>query len=324
MCLYPKLIRNPKYKPNKKNGGIIPPILDTRCLVVPIGCQQCMECKKQKAMNWKVRLLEDIKVNKNGRFVTLTYKPKKLKELAAEFPGLTGYELDNAIATRSVRLFLENWRKKYGKSLRHWFVTELGHKGTEHLHIHGIVWTDQPAKAIIAKWPYGYVWAGYGEQYNNYVNEATVNYITKYVHKMDETHKNYQPIVLTSAGIGSAYVETQNAKKNKYQEGATNEAYRTREGYKLGLPIYYRNKLYTDEQRERLWIEKLNKQERYVNGIKVDISKGEWEYFEAVKEARKLNKKLGYGDGQKDWNQMEYERQRRMLKIEEKINNNNK
>ena len=48
MCLYPRLIKNPKYKPNKKNGGQVPPILDSRVLAVPIGCGKCLECKKQK------------------------------------------------------------------------------------------------------------------------------------------------------------------------------------------------------------------------------------------------------------------------------------
>ena len=32
MCLYPTLIKNPKYKPNKKNGGQVPPVLDKRVL----------------------------------------------------------------------------------------------------------------------------------------------------------------------------------------------------------------------------------------------------------------------------------------------------
>ena len=33
-----------------------------------------------------------------------------------------------------------------------------------------------------------------------------------------------------------------------------------------GLPIYYRNLIYTEEEREKLWIEKLNKGERWIGG----------------------------------------------------------
>ena len=60
MCLYPKLIANPKYKANKKNGGNVPPIFDKRVLTIPIGCGKCIECKKKKAREWQVRLSEEI------------------------------------------------------------------------------------------------------------------------------------------------------------------------------------------------------------------------------------------------------------------------
>ena len=73
MCLYPKLIKNPKYKANKKNGGQVPPIFDDRVVMVPIGCGKCMECCKQKANNWRVRLHEEIKKDNSGTFVTLTF-----------------------------------------------------------------------------------------------------------------------------------------------------------------------------------------------------------------------------------------------------------
>ena len=38
------------------------------------------------------------------------------------------------------RLCLERVRKQTGKSIKHWFITELGHVKTERLHLHGIVW----------------------------------------------------------------------------------------------------------------------------------------------------------------------------------------
>ena len=70
MCLYPRLITNPKYKANKKNGGNIPPVLDDRVKMVPIGCNKCIECKRQKANNWRVRLSEEIRHDKGIFIVT--------------------------------------------------------------------------------------------------------------------------------------------------------------------------------------------------------------------------------------------------------------
>ena len=138
------------------------------------------ECRKAKQREWQVRLKEDIKHNTNGKFITLTFsnewiakitkevtqKTTKIKngikttwidkngklwhrykyKYVTEEVQLKGYDLDNAIARHAVRKFNERWRKRYGKAIRHWLVTELGHNGTENIHIHGIIWTDKKVK----------------------------------------------------------------------------------------------------------------------------------------------------------------------------------
>lgn len=329
MCLYPRLINNRKYTENKKNGGVIPAVSDKRVLLVPVGCGNCIECRKQKARNWQVRLLEDVRHEKNGKFVTFTFSNESIKEIAEEIKlkkiggenKKEGYELDNQIAKRAVRKFLERWRKKYKKSLRHWLVTELGHNGTENLHMHGIVWTDQKLEEVEKHWQYGFVWKGKGEEKENYVNEKTVNYLTKYVSKQDKQHEYYKPIVLTSPGMGAGYIKRTDSVNNGYKGEDTRETYRTRTGHEIAMPVYWRNKIYSEEEREKLWIEKLDKQERWVCGEKIDVSKGEEEYDAIVKYYREKNRRLGYGDDAIDWNKKEYENQRRKLIIEQRIKN---
>lgn len=306
MCLYPTLIKNPKYRANKKNGGVVPPIKDKRTELVPVGCGKCMECMKKKAREWQVRLHEEVKTNKNGKFVTLTFSNESIKELS-EGINLEGYELDNEIAKKGVRRFLERWRKKHKKSVRHWLVTELGGQGTENIHLHGIIFTNESEEEITEKWKYGYTWIG------DYVNEKTINYIVKYIHKQDLKHKEYKPRILTSAGIGSGYIKGRNVSNNKYKKGETDETYRTRQGYKIGLPIYYRNKIYSEEEKEKLWLEKLDEEVRYVDGVKIDISKGEEEYYKVLEETRRLNNQLGYGNNSINWERRFYERQRRII-----------
>jgi hypothetical protein len=322
MCLYPTLIKNRKYTANKKNGGVVPPIKDKRTEYVPIGCQDCIECRKQKAREWQTRMQEEIKKHKNGKFVTLTFNNEQYSKLTEhpKIKELEGYPRDNAIATVAVRYFLERYRKKYKKSIRHWLITELGHNGTENIHIHGILWTDQKLDEIEKIWNYGWIWKGKKKngKTENYVNNRTVNYIIKYITKKDEIHKNYKSIILTTAGIGKNYIQSYNATNNKYNGKQTNEAYRTESGHKLALPIYWRNKLYTEEQREKLWLIKLDKQTRYVCGEKIDISKGEDEYYKALKYHQQRNKKLGYGNGQKTWEQTQYETQRRNIMNEKR------
>lgn len=315
MCLYPKLITNRKYVANKKNGGIIPAVSDKRALLVPVGCQKCIECKKLKAREWSVRLQEDIQHHNNGKMVTLTMSNESYTELYNIIRKdyiIEGYELDNQIATLAVRRFLERWRKKHKKSLRHWLITELGGNGYECIHLHGIIYTNEPEK-IEKYWKYGYIHIG------EYVNTETINYIVKYVHKTDKKHPNYTSKILTSAGIGLGYTKQRNFERNKYNGKKTIETYHTSNGANIALPIYYRNKLYTDEEKEKLWLNKLDKNIRYVCGEEIDISKGEDQYYNKLNYYRKLNKRLGYGDNSKNWEKAKYELQRRKLKQHERL-----
>lgn len=310
MCLYPKLIKNRKYTANKKNGGVIPPIYDNRVIWVPVGCGKCIECMNQKRRQWQVRLFEEIKYNKVAKFVTLTFSEVSLITLESKIEYTRdNYILNNEIATYAMRKFLERWRKKYKKSVKHFFVTELGHNNTERIHLHGILWTDIDDKIIETIWKYGHIWVG------SFVNEKTINYISKYISKQDADHKNYKPKVLCSAGIGSKYIESANANRNKYKELDTKETYVTRQGVELNLPVYYRNKIYSEDERERLWLDKLDKEERWVMGEKVDVSNGDEEYEACRDYYRQINAKLGYGDDSINWDERQYKNSKKKIEI---------
>ena len=242
-----------------------------------------MECRKKKARDWNVRIQEELRhTDLRGYFMTMTFNDKSLIRLEndARAKGFKfdGYELDNKIASLAVRRFTENWRVQKKKSLRHWLVTELGGTGTERLHLHGIIWTNEYRKEDLVKfWKYGFCDTG------KYVNEKSASYITKYLFKIDPKHKYFTPKMFVSNGIGAGYLNRHDSKRNEFREGATNELYRNRQGFKMALPIYYRNKLYSDEEREKLWIEKLDKEERYINGVRVDVSNGEEEYYKLLR-----------------------------------------
>jgi len=318
MCLFPKLLPNPKYKSTKKNGGVIPKMIDERVKFVPVGCGKCMECIKQRARGWQIRMSEEIRTDKTGKFVTLTFSNESIEKLAKE-TEYEGYERDNAIATIGTRYFLERWRKKFGKSLKHWLITELGHKGTENVHLHGILFTNDK-EAIKEKWQYGWIFIG------KYVNEKTVNYCTKYATKVDALHKYYKPKMLVSPGIGKNYIKRLDSNKNKFNNnGETKETYTTRQGKQVALPIYLRNKIYTEEEKEKLWIQKLDKQIRYVDKQPIDVStkQGLETYYKALDEAQRKNDRLGYGTDKENWSEKNYEIWRRNANFKARINNIN-
>lgn len=313
MCLYPKLRKNKKYSSTKKNGGAVPVMRDNRVAYVPSACGNCMECLKMKGREWQVRLSEEIRHRKDGKFCTMTFSDESMTELEEGIVGLSGYDLDNEIATKGMRRFLGRWRKKYGKSVRHWAVTELGGTKTERLHIHGIFFTDE-VDSLKSIWKYGHVWIG------DYVNGKTIGYIVKYLSKSDEVHKEYKPKMLTSDGIGRGYLDRVDSRRNRFRGKDTITEYVSREGVKINLPVYYRNKLYSEEEREKLWLYKLDENVRYVDGHKIDVSVSDEEYYNAVEYARIKSKRLGYGDDSINWDRRKYENDRRnMLKLE-KIN----
>jgi hypothetical protein len=310
VCLFPKLIKNRKYVVNNKNGGDVPIPNDHRVLMVPIGCGRCMECLKQKSRQWSIRLNEEIRVNTTGKFVTLSFSDEEYWKIRDKLDIKLDdeYYIDNAIATYAVRHFLENWRSKHKKSVKHWLVTELGQNKSERIHLHGIIFTDM-VNEITSKWKYGNVFIG------SYCNEASVNYIVKYLSKSDPLHTEYKPITLCSPGIGKSYCDRLDFTRNNFNGNLTREWYSFRNGSKANLPIYYRNKAYSDEEREFLWLKKLDENVRYVDGQKISVNdaNGLKNYYNCLSVAQAKNKRLGYGDDTENWDVKRYENERRSM-----------
>lgn len=260
MCLYPRTIKNPKYLPNKKNGGVPPTCTDERLRYVQIKCGKCLECRKQKQREWVTRLSEELKHNEKAYFLTLTIDEEHMKILKEKY----SLEDPNQIATKAHRLYLENYRKKEKKSPRHWSITELGEEKGR-IHLHGIFWGN--LESLIERWTFGFTYTG------NFVNEKTINYITKYMLKENPRDRNFTGKVLCSKGIGLQYSETMNAKLiNRWRGKETKEYYLLRNGQKTALPDYYKRKIFTEEQREQLRIYKEERGISFIMGEKYRTS----------------------------------------------------
>lgn len=266
MCLYTEYILNPKYLPNKKNGYNPPECKDERLRYVPKSCGVCIECRREKKRNWCIRLNEELKNNDTkALFVTLTFNDESLeyireKLLIKEDPS---YNELNQMCYYAVRHFMELIRKyNGGKYPKYWLITELG-DDFERIHMHGLIWGKL---SLVEKWKYGYFYVG------QYVNEKTIGYITKYMLKMPEKHPNFIGKVMASKGIGKGYWRSYNARRNRYKERDTNENYKMPDGTEIPLPQYYRNYIYSDEEKEKLWIEKQERGYRYIGGEKVDMN----------------------------------------------------
>ena len=281
-------------------------------LAIPAACGKCSECRKQKANEWRVRLNEELRKNPTDKFVTLTFSDEALEKFEETEA--------NEVASRAVELFRKRWCKKYKEGVKHWLIVELGHKAkhpwersTERVHLHGILWTNKTKEEIEKTWSYG--WIDLGE----YVNEKTINYIVKYVTKIDPTHPGFMGKIFTSKGIGAGYEKRIDAKRNEFKEDKTDERYKTPSGLIMAMPIYYRNKLYTEEEREKLWCYKIDKEIIYKGKVAYDIStrKGQKSLYKAEEYMRKMDERDGYP--KQPWRKEIYAKKGGKLALGEKI-----
>ena len=97
------------------------------------------------------------------------------------------------------------------------------------------------------------------------MNERTINYIIKYITKRDEGSPEFNGKIFTSKRIGIGYINKNTLRRHRYQDRFTEETYKTESGIKVALPMYYKQKIWTDQEREALRIIKEEKQIKYYN-----------------------------------------------------------
>lgn len=93
--------------------------------IVEIKCGKCLECKKEKMLEMQTRIKNELKINKDAYFITLTYDDEHKKNLNI----------------RDMQLFFKRYRKK--QSLKYFYVGELG-ETTQRPHYHAIIFTQLP------------------------------------------------------------------------------------------------------------------------------------------------------------------------------------
>lgn len=282
MCLYPKKILNPKYKKNPQACW------DYRLRVIEIPCGVCQECRKKRASEWRARITAEMKKNINSQFVTLTISDEYIEKVENQ-------EIHQACADL-MRKLTKNANKQKVK-MKRVFISEIGGNDTQRLHFHGIVWPAIDKETWKKLWPYGIVDTGYK------CDQSTVSYITKYMLKGSEKFPDYISRVYSSGGIGADYVKSTDAKKrNQYRGKDTNQKLKTESGKEIELPMYWKKKLYTDYQRELLRIDSIEKQEKWVNGNRIDMTDPDWykEYRAALDYQRERAKEAGFQKPQKN------------------------
>lgn len=217
--------------------------------MVNVPCGRCPLCVKRRVSAWSFRLMQEEKQSSSAIFVTLTYDTKNA------IRTLKGFMTINK---RHVQLFYKRLRKAHEKkqrqSIKYYTVGEYGGK-TLRPHYHAIIFNSDVGK-IQGAW-------GLGQIHYGTVTGASVGYCLKYMAKPGRIplHKNddRQPeFGLMSKGLGKSYLSQNMVQWHK--NSIEDRMYCVlKDGRKISMPRYYKDKIYESWERKLAASTQLNK-----------------------------------------------------------------
>ncbi|WGL31379.1 replication initiator protein [Dipodfec virus UOA04_Rod_997] len=231
MCLFPVWISNKKYT------GYVP-------------CGKCAECIEKRSVDLKFRAEQEFKACNNAYFATLTYSDDHLP-LHGDLPVLN---------KRDVQLFLKRLRKQYGK-LRYFLLGEYG-STTHRPHYHIMLFFHDPIcekdfytfkNRIASIWDFGFITL-------SELNYNRIQYAIGYmcpVSELSPEYREFPPFCTFSLGFGRNYL-TENRKQFYRALLKDDPAIRKapycylNDRYKMALPRYYRDRIYTPSEKAEI------------------------------------------------------------------------
>lgn len=224
-----------------------------------LPCGKCYECKARRVSNWSYRLLRECDVSTSAYFVTLTYNVDSVSLTQKKWMTLVKAD---------VQKFMKRLRKqsKGAKPLKYYLCGEYGGKFYRpHYHIilfnatlkslageftkaieRGIIALDGKTPIKCPSWKHGTITLGQ-------VTEASVGYTLKYISKPKRIplHKNDDRLPefsLMSKGLGKHYIAEM--RKWHWSDLKDRMYVSLPGGKKASMPRYYRDKIYTEEQKK--------------------------------------------------------------------------
>lgn len=226
MCITPIIVKN-------SDGKKIP-------------CGRCTKCRARRISAWSFRLQQQEKVSKNSHFITLTYGTSAVPITNKGYMSLRRTDL---------QLFIKRLRKAHSKSgiwaagLKYYIAGEYGGQ-TGRPHYHCIIFNAK-RELIQPAW-------GLGEIHYGSITGASIGYCLKYMskpsiipkHKNDDRKKEF---ALMSKGLGKNYLDPDRGFVFWHKDDLQNRCYlNIGDGKKASMPRYYKDKLYTAEEREKI------------------------------------------------------------------------
>ena len=205
-----------------------------------LPCGKCAPCLKRRVSGWSYRLSKHEKEAQASFFVTLTYDTQYVPITNNGFMSLCKTDLQK---------FFKRLRKLHPKdsNIKYYAVGEYGGK-TNRPHYH-IILFNADIKLVEKAWKFGYI-------HNGQVSEASIGYTLKYVSKagkipMHQNDDRQKEFALMSKRIGTNYLTPNMVQWHKAD--LNNRMYcNLPDGKKIAMPRYYKDKIYTDQERKQI------------------------------------------------------------------------
>ena len=242
-----------------------------------VPCGYCPVCRKYDRESWKFRLQEEFKHSRSAWFLTVTYNDEHLPFLTPD--GEIDYGVENmrggdfmTLVPEDVVRFIKSVQKKqareyddyctYMKSanrdvqdvidkprVKYFAVGEYGTK-TKRPHYHIILFNLWPSVALQKSLEK--TWSDEKRENRGFIQvkpliDEQIGYVANYIHDKWQYLEGLQikPFRKVSKGMGEAYLTEAMKKHHK----SLDKLYAlTKEGYKIRLPKYYINKIWTEEE----------------------------------------------------------------------------
>lgn len=239
-----------------------------------VPCGYCPVCRKYDRESWKFRIQEEYKHSQNAWFLTVTYNDDNLPFLTGDGEIIRGVENARAgdwmtLVPEDATRFVKSIQKKQARAYReykrtlhrdvgnvlrkprvkYFIVGEYGSK-TKRPHYHIILFnllSEIAKQESLEK-----TWSDKKRINSGYIQvkpliDEQIGYVANYIHDkwMYDEGLQIKPFRRPSKGLGEAYLTPPIKKHHR----ALDKLYvRTKEGYKIRLPKYYINKIWTEQE----------------------------------------------------------------------------
>lgn len=203
---------------------------------VTVPCGRCYACLINRREDWTIRLLEEFKVHDYSYFITLTYAEENLT---------LGSQGNGTLVKADIQKFWKRLRNQVEGKVRYYVVGEYG-THTKRPHYHAIVFAYFPLSSVVVDkaWSLGGVLV-------TLLNGRRIAYTCKYhVNRGDYPSGCLPPFSLMSRrpGIGQSYVD----RMDSWHHGDIDRSYYQLYEFKKKLPRYFKNRLYSADQRKKI------------------------------------------------------------------------